>query len=825
MAPYVNATRSHFVADGGLMMNRPIKPLLEAVFDRPAERQVRRALLYVVPSPGDAPDPRKAPAPETYNQPYTFGGALLKDLGAALSQSISAELRALREHNDTVTGIADTRLRVAELGTVPGRTSLNLLQPAALADYRSRQSAAFAGAVMTALMRVVTTMPQSKMPESWQKALVAGSSIELECRKAAQDAITVGWPTAVPGPGDVDSIVAFGRAPYDGAKATILAMLRAGWILASSPGDRAALAAATTAVHGALTAPGRPNLTDAAADRISQIPPGSPTTLPEVAATLARDFAGTRADLLPLLAAGWRGLATALLDVAPVLSRLADAPTAPSPYEEARTAARAELHTYLEFLRNPNLPDDDPATQVLVSVDMTISSLFQLHVVVRSMLPTGVDVEQTVGIVQVSADTRCALTPEYSSAKTKLTGMQLHHFGAFYKSSWRANDWMWGRLDGAGWLVHLLLDPERILLVAETNSPQPDKRAWFLKSLQARFPNLGAVPLEVESELAYLDDPTAPVGRSLPETAMWLATAWQERVAVAELPVVAREVVLNPSLRSSTWAADVLRLTNTPESIVATVQAATKAITDGGWSEEQAKLRDQLAAVPPPSLSGPDVQGLLQKLREIPVPKETLQHEVGEPLFTRTVTKAVAVGTAATAEAQEMPAVLHPVLAVVRSATLLAYRLAAVTRGRSRALATAGAGVLLLGVALLLTSHLFLGLSGFVLVLTGVYLLLFVGWRRLEGIGQWIWYVLAGLAVAMAIALACGPVRRWLFDDGTNPGVVTEHVIPHLRSSVWLAPVVFLVVVALVAGCVYALIKKDEKKNADKKKADAQGEG
>jgi hypothetical protein len=194
-------------------------------------------------------------------------------------------------------------------------------------------------------------------------------------------------------------------------------------------------------------------------------------------------------------------------------------------------------------------------------------------------------------------------------------------------------------------------------------------------------------------------------------------------------------------------------------------------------------------------------------------------------LFTRTVTKAVAVGTAATAEAQEMPAVLHPVLAVVRSATLLAYRLAAVTRGRSRALATAGAGVLLLGVALLLTSHLFLGLSGFVLVLTGVYLLLFVGWRRLEGIGQWIWYVLAGLAVAMAIALACGPVRRWLFDNGTNPGVVTEHVIPHLRSSVWLAPVVFLVVVALVAGCVYALIKKDEKKNADKKKADAQGEG
>jgi hypothetical protein len=38
----------------------------------------------------------------------------------------------------------------------------------------------------------------------------------------------------------------------------------------------------------------------------------------------------------------------------------------------------------------------------------------------------------------------------------------VHHFGAFYKASWRANDWMWGRLDGADRLVLTLLDPIRI---------------------------------------------------------------------------------------------------------------------------------------------------------------------------------------------------------------------------------------------------------------------------------------------------------------------------------------------------------------------------
>jgi hypothetical protein len=60
MKKYANITRAHWAADGGLLMNRPINPLLRAIFDRAAEQQVRRILLYVVPSPGDP-----APASET----------------------------------------------------------------------------------------------------------------------------------------------------------------------------------------------------------------------------------------------------------------------------------------------------------------------------------------------------------------------------------------------------------------------------------------------------------------------------------------------------------------------------------------------------------------------------------------------------------------------------------------------------------------------------------------------------------------------------------------------------------------------------------------
>ena len=234
MARFVNTTRPHYVADGGLMMNRPIKPLLNAIFDRQADRQVRRLLLYVVPSPGDAPDPRATPPLE---QPYTFAGALLKDLGAALNQSISAELRALRDHNDSVEAMSDTRLRVAELGTSLG---LDLLRPEALADYSRRESSALAGAIVSALMRALTTMPRDHMPPRWLDALAPGGSVESDCREAATSAVRAGWPTSVPEPGDLASITAFGRAPFDGAKATVLAMLRDGWALARARGSRRA---------------------------------------------------------------------------------------------------------------------------------------------------------------------------------------------------------------------------------------------------------------------------------------------------------------------------------------------------------------------------------------------------------------------------------------------------------------------------------------------------------------------------------------------------------------------------------------------------------
>jgi hypothetical protein len=44
----------------------------------------------------------------------------------------------------------------------------------------------------------------------------------------------------------------------------------------------------------------------------------------------------------------------------------------------------------------------------------------------------------------------------------KLMGLQVSHFGAFFKDEWRAYDWTWGRLDGASHLVNMLVTRESL---------------------------------------------------------------------------------------------------------------------------------------------------------------------------------------------------------------------------------------------------------------------------------------------------------------------------------------------------------------------------
>src|SRR5919201_1306893 len=51
----------------------------------------------------------------------------------------------------------------------------------------------------------------------------------------------------------------------------------------------------------------------------------------------------------------------------------------------------------------------------------------------------------------------------------KLTGLGLGHFAGFYRRTWRANDFMWGRLDAAARIADLLVDRTRAAEVEATS--------------------------------------------------------------------------------------------------------------------------------------------------------------------------------------------------------------------------------------------------------------------------------------------------------------------------------------------------------------------
>jgi patatin-related protein len=824
MRKFANITRAHWAADGGLLMSRPFTPLLQAIYDRTAERQVRRVLLYVVPSAGD-PFPTGNISGEV---PPTFSTALLQDLGAVLNQSISADLKALREHNDRVDSLRVTRLRMADFGVrlrqVPrlqrGGPAGSLVTPQMMDDYCHRQARFVARPVTDALVRVLNTMPADQVPASFRGAFSPGRSVERDCQEAAAAAIAQSWRPSQGNEKRYARLACFGHAPYEGAQATVLSMIRVGFTLAADDGQRQELSQLSHAVHRAHAAAEPPDIEDFVADRIGASA-GVQETLAERAGEIALAYAGElarpgrrredyrlREEEDDTLVGGWRRLAAAVAARHGLLQELAG-PAAPlgqgmpavsaqpsgaslsafpvAPGQDAvgqgRLRAAAELDTLLRFLGS--------------DADGIADGLFDLYVATRSVLPVGLEVEQRIELVQVSADTRNLLAPERNSAKSKLTGLQLYQLGAFYKSSWRANDWMWGRLDGAGWLVHLLLDPRRVLAITRQQQKEGQRASWFYDQLRSLTGDDPPSQQAVLNELAYLDDETGrqPIPASLPQTALWVASAWQRDIAAAELPVIAREILSTPSRRPSHWAQEVL----TAAGHQAIMLAAARAAASGHGAREQQMLRrlsEQQAASAP---GQPDDRLLAARLRDCPVPDETLAAEVGELLFTRTIMKAAAVAAAIASGTADRPPLLKAAFTAARHTTLAGYRATGLTSGQPRALIAGGTALLVLGLVAVIQGSSLLGLTGIVLVLTGAYLTALGTWslslRMLR--------LTAAVIVAGVVLLPGTPAARsWLFGNGCGPTACSGtgqagYLLPWFRGS-WHWPIFALLVVLLL---------------------------
>jgi predicted acylesterase/phospholipase RssA len=559
MTDLSNASRSCFVADGGLLANRPIAAAVRAVFDRPADSDVRRVLLYVVPTaaPTLIPDDEVMPP---------LGSALLKDLSAMTSQAISGDLAGIRAHNESVRIRLDAYRQLAALA---GRLRGPLADEAMYQQYVELVSDREAGVLVDEALR---QNEPDVLPLDEDASLPVGERASgLRAGVAAE--IAAAMPDAAPAPGDFAALGRLGRRGYDAAKTIALDLVRRAYQASPDPAQRQGLARARAQIHGALPPPPRGSLDligivrHAIVDR-------------PLSTSLATTWAG-RQQAPAELGEAWRKLATAVAGTVPLFAAL--------------------------------LTGEDPVLGYLGQDPETVASgMAALHIAHTTLLPGTGLADQPVELIQVSADTATDLDSR-KEATQKLTGLQLHHFGAFYKYSWRANDWMWGRLDGAGWLVHALLDPRRLCTLQRFD----DDPAGYGRRLLGELGTIADAPVPdaVQRELDTLWAGADPSVKSLPETAKWVAAGIQRIILEEELPCVAEQI-----------GAD--------EAAGALVSPAAQAF---------------LAAVSDPAA---DVTSRLAACR---VSSETLPGEEGTPLFAETVKRTALVTVGALEGSGKVP--------------------------------------------------------------------------------------------------------------------------------------------------------------------------
>lgn len=159
---------------------------------------------------------------------------------------------------------------------------------------------------------------------------------------------------------------------------------------------------------------------------------------------------------------------------------------------------------------------------------------------------TGLDTP--VELVQVSLQTRNAFAQQSITADDKAGGASLSRFSGFLKRSWRVNDWIWGRLDGATMLCRVLFDPRRLRRMDTLGRPAGDQRtpeeraaAVVDEVIRAMFgPELpikvARCAEEAKAELAGIyaaEGELSPSSMKLAELAAW-GLHW--RIICEELP-------------------------------------------------------------------------------------------------------------------------------------------------------------------------------------------------------------------------------------------------------------------------------------------------
>ncbi|MGX6998133.1 patatin-like protein [Caballeronia sp. KNU42] len=506
-----------YVVDGGLLDNKPFNGALKAVFGMERRGCVRRVLAYINPDPGDGPPPgmrgRKMPP---------VGVVVAESvLGIPQSQSISDQLAEIRDHNETVRKRRDS---VATLTRCLKSVDFAVLPAQLFEVYRERRLAVtFEIFVYTALPKIVARSEDPSLAGGL-RAIGKHGREQLKAIFMAtpwDDWIPLRWPDSPDAPANRPQTWQWGLFPVEFAAKIMLDLLRKAQDLAdyASPpldppappqphqrkepraatwGDPPPRADAAWDVLGrdwdqesssALDAPptaiaeGLPLLWAQAYEQIRLLTAmrrderciwdkNGEVLLKKLSARVSAansdpGAAATEADFLDMFmllsdssrrqncAARAHAVAAIVNETSKLALDIAEKSLNSGRLRQPDMQEARDLRALAQFLHVDSMCNQDAA-------QIVIYKLLQLEVIEFSFNDhASLDSDTVIELAQISGDSASPIGKR-CKAKEKLLGLQLAHFGAFYKESWRANDWIFGRLDGAERLVRILLNPERI---------------------------------------------------------------------------------------------------------------------------------------------------------------------------------------------------------------------------------------------------------------------------------------------------------------------------------------------------------------------------
>jgi len=468
MQAYSNFAVSRWVVDGGVLMNTPLPLVLDDIAEAPADRQVRRILLLVVPDPTDPTDVENTPDKES--EPVNVRDTLIGVVSSTLAKSIADDFDDLQRHNraaltrrkartDLLKSLTDAAAGPSDnTGAHPMETLAAGLFPSYRRIRIRRIATDLAARAAAASAQELADAPE---PED---ELVTDIHRQLwTIADESQPPQLPFLPPAVNQGYQADPGWEWGRSPLERLAATVQDLQRrAIWVLPDGAAELASLHEDRTELHAWRAALSRATQDDG--DRWE----------------FAFSAADGQVDVLADLLNGWtvqtldpssagndyvdgRDLALRLCALGERAAAAVGVPERIAAMDDLGGSSTWRLQALVDTFRTVQDLNDDEKLQRLMALDVCLVCLSD---------GTDDTAEDVVDLVQIST----SVTHDFATKPPlqRVAGLGLNHFAAFLKQSWRVNDWTWGQLDGADRLVAALLDPVRLRRQVILGRPAPD---------------------------------------------------------------------------------------------------------------------------------------------------------------------------------------------------------------------------------------------------------------------------------------------------------------------------------------------------------------